>query len=470
MEKQRIKSISKSCKRLLIGFVVFAGCSKANILNAQQITAAQIAKLRIQPSENQNLYTKTDIKFEVLIPNTNPSNVILQNTNINSDYTLKTIRKTQEYGEIPGTRLELWYNFDKKGTYKISPLSLYINNRRRTIAFLPVTIANNPEFLSPRIVILFDDETAVYSDEIPADSKKPLFTWKTGEKISFKVCLQYAVQLVQFSWELPKESIFTQTKTYEITEIKYREKRYSEDLIPVAEFEWTALSDEIKKFPKIKLTATGYNGYKSDLLLPEIPVMFVKQEINQIEEESDFDIFDLAFENISPKTKKKELKNKGISDFECFHLADLRIKERYEILYHNSNRQNRIAYEEEMGISAAKNEFYMGLLYFSIILLIISFLSLIISLRKKNFLAAILSSGMMIFFSVFFIFMVIQANKKFAISKGCTITSIPEANAKSNYTIGAGNRVQILERSGNWVYIQLGESGGWCTIDDIIEL
>ena len=298
MEKQRIKSGSKSFRRLLkIGFLSALLCKAGGWQGAYAqsvITQAQANALSIAPVENQSLYTKSDIKFEVLIPNAQANSIILQSPSSLPNVTMRTMRKNQEFGENEGTKIELWFNFEKKGDYKLPPLSLLISNRRRTIPFAPVTIADNPEFLSPRVVLLFPDGVTLYSDEIPTPKDKnygkPVFDWNTGKTIAFSVCLQYAVQLVQFNWEIPTESIFTQTKTYDILEIKYREKRYSDELIPVADFEWTSLAEGEKSFPKIKLTATAYNGYRNDINIPDFIINFLPKAESE-KNVSETDIF-----------------------------------------------------------------------------------------------------------------------------------------------------------------------------------
>ena len=177
MEKQRIKSAAKSFGRLLAAIksaAIFALLSAAGAEAFCQsvISQTQCDALKIAPSENQKFYTKSDIKFEVLIPNTNANSIQLQSSRSPQGATMRTMRKTQDYGDTPGTKLEFWYTFEKKGDYQIAPLSLLISNRRRSISFDPITVTDNPEFLLPRIVLVFPDDKYFYSDEA-FDSEKP---------------------------------------------------------------------------------------------------------------------------------------------------------------------------------------------------------------------------------------------------------------------------------------------------------
>ena len=482
MEKQRIKSGSKSFRRLLkIGFLsalLWQTGGWQGAFAQPVISQAQANALSVSPAENQSLYTKSDIKFEVLIPNAQANSIILQSASTLPNVTMRTMRKTQEFGENEGTKIEVWFNFEKKGEYKLPPLSLLISNRRRTIPFAPVTIADNPEFLSPRVVLLFPDGVTLYSDEIPTPKDKnygkPVFDWQRGETISFSVCLQYAVQLVQFNWEIPTESIFTQTRTYDILEIKYREKRYSDELIPVADFEWTSLAEGEKSFPKIKLTATAYNGYRNDINIPDFTINFVpKTEIEEGEKEADifagsFDAFDEAKKISEYEMAGKNLNEAEISRSECQKLAELRRKERNEIFGWKANVTKRAEYEAKLGINTSIAEFYMGAFYFFAVIVLLSLTLFIIFLKKRMVLPACLSSAVLFFGLIFFIFVSVQKVKKYGISTGCKISSIPEENAKAESSIGAGNRVLITEDAGQWIYIQLGETGGWCRRDQVI--
>ena len=197
------------------------------------------------------------------------------------------MRKIEDYDE-EGTILEIWYNFDKKGVYNLNPLTVMIQDKRRTLSFEKITVTDDPAKMLPRIVIVFEDGTTVYSDE--ENIPNPLMSVPVGQKLKFTINLQYATQIFKFTWDIPKNSIFTQTKEYEITEVKYRERVYSHDLIPVADFEWTGLLEETEPFPKLKINATGYNGYRNELLLPDIQIRFTAEK-NAGANKSQKDIF-----------------------------------------------------------------------------------------------------------------------------------------------------------------------------------
>ena len=170
MEKQRIKRLIKSGRRFLIILATLfcsAFWTESAGLSAQSqiLTLEQIKKLRFVPEEGQNLYTKTDLKFTVTIPDVRASQVQVLAATQENDITFRTIRKTEDYTQN-GTTIEVWYNFAKEGNYTPSPLPMMIQNRRRTIAFQPVTVTVDPSTMNPRIVLAFENGSKIYSDDL----------------------------------------------------------------------------------------------------------------------------------------------------------------------------------------------------------------------------------------------------------------------------------------------------------------
>ena len=459
MEKQRIKRYFKSCRRFLILLVLFL---TALPVFSQNLTLEQIRQLRLLPEEGQNLYTKTDLKFTVTIPNVRPAQIQVLAAKQQPDITFRTMRKSENY-EVNGTTIEIWYNFENKGTYTPSPLPLMIQNRRRTISFEPVTVTDDPATMNPRIVVVFDDGTKVYSDDV--NFPRPVLTVKTGKKLGFTVNLQYATQLMQFNWEIPKDSIFTCTKQYEFTEVRYRERVYSHTLIPVAAFEWTGLVPGPQRLPKVRLNAAGYNGARSELLLPEIIIEFTEAD-DSLAQNSSSDIFETAFyqEVTEPETKTVV----PLSGEECKELAHLYTKEHNLFLTYFKARRERINFEKEHGIVISSSQLFPAvLMYISIIIMIASVICMILAIRRKHKIRTLLFVILLILGTAILIYCVVRRNERYGISTGCKIYSIPQENAESVSEVSSGSCVRILERTGKWCYIEVGETGGWCTSENI---
>ncbi len=459
MEKRRIKAIIKSCRRFLISLsLIFI----SGFAFSQNLSLETIRQLRITPEEGQNLYTKSDIKFSVTIPGISPSQVQVLTTSQKQNINFRSIRKSEDY-EQKGTKIDIWYNFDNAGTFTLTPISVMLKNSRRTIHFDQITVTDDPATLSPRIVIVFQDGTKIYSDE--TNYPVPLLSVKTGKKLSFTVNIQYAMQLVQFNWDIPKDSIFTCTKQFEFTEVKHRERVYSHTLIPVASFEWTGLVPGQQKLPKIRLNAAGYNGYRSELLLPEIIIEFTEGSSTETEE-NDSDIFASAFYQESSEADL--IQPQPLSKEECFELSTLYSKEHNAFFNYAVARKNRINYETEHGLVVSASQIFPSVfLYIGILVIIASVICLIMAIRKKHKIRTLIFIVLLVIGTAVVNFCTVKRNERYGISAGCKIYSIPQESAESVSEVRSGSRVRILERTGKWYYIEVGETGGWCSAENI---
>lgn len=459
MEKQRNQTTFKSCRRFLISLILLVTVLPAF---SQTLTLEQINSLRVRPDSSQNLYTKTDIKFTVVIPNTPPSQVQVISGNQKQDISFRTMRKIENY-EQKGTTIELWYNFSYTGTYTLTPLTVMIKNHKRSIQFEKITVTDDPATMNPRIVLSFDDGTKIYSNEVTYQN--PIFTAKTGQKIHFTVNLQYATQLTQFNWEIPKDSIFTCTKQYEFTEVRHRERVYSHALIPIATFEWTGLVPGTQSIPRVKLNTIGYSGTKSELLLPEIMILFT--EGTEAEKtSSSSDIFDAAFFQEAAETSEKI--TKPLSREGCQELSRLYTKERNLFFTYFKARNERINYQKEHGLLVSNNQIFPSLLlYIFGIVILISVIFLIISIRKRFKIRTLIMVIVLQFGIAALVYSCVKRHELYGISCSCKIYSIPQENAESVSEVTGGSCVRILEDTGKWYYIEVGESGGWCSAENI---
>lgn len=457
MEKQRKFKCTKFCRRLLA--FIFVAIFINSQTFSQKLSKKQIEALRIEPSQNQNLYAKQEIKFEVILPGIASKNVQIQNPTFENNVTFNTLRKTEVYTNQTNTKIELWLTFSQKGTYNLPKLTVLINEKKQNLQFERITIDDNPLNKSPRIVIKFDNGKTVFSDD--SFPNKILFSCEAGKKLSYTVFLQYAVQLIQFDWDLPEDSILTQTQTYEITEIKYREKKVNDDLIPVASFEWTELSIGEHFMPNIKITATDYNGYRNVITTQNFLINFTNPILKN-DSKSD-SLFVEAFNKNYIHETQKDFEQ--ISDEDCEKLAELRQKEKHS--FFGNAKQERKDFEKQLNLPVTQNEFPVWLFYFSILILIIFVLILIIFIKTKKILAQILTTVALICAFSFFVFSTIRVSQKFAILKNGTIYSIPENSASSANPLSSATRVRILKETEEWCFIEVGEISGWVKKDEI---
>ena len=459
MEKQRNQRFIKSGRRFLI-ILVALFCSAASF--AQNITLEQIRQLRFIPDEGQNLYTKTDLKFTVTIPNVRASQVQVLAATQEHDITFRTIRKSEDYKQN-GTTIEVWYNFAKEGSYTPSPLPMMIQNRRRSISFEPVTVTVDPSTMNPRIVLAFEDGIKIYSDDLLGNS--PVLKIPTGKKIKLTVNLQYATQLTQFNWDLPKDSIFTCIDEYEFTENRYRERVYSHTLIPVASFEWTGLIPGLQKIPTFRLNAIGYNGARIELKMPGFLIEFTESTDSE-ESANEEDIFSAAF--FQEEEQADSFGATHLTKEECQTLADYYTKEHNEFLLYPKARRNRINYEESCGLIVSPNPIFPSVLfYIAIIIILASIVFMIIAIKNKHKIRTLAFIILLVIGIAILIYCAVRKNERYGICTGCKIYSIPQSNAESVSEVSGGSRVRILEHTGKWYYIEVGETGGWCNTGDI---
>ena len=442
MEKQRSKSKRLIGRRLLILFFMTAAFPAFS----QTLTSAMIRDLRISPVQNQQFQVNTDIKFEVNIPYTLPSQIDVSMPEETEHMIFKTLRKVESDG---GTKFEIWFLFDKTGTYTPKPLIIKIKNSRRQIQFESVRIGINPKEQDPLCVIV-----------TPQGNNNNL-TLRAGEKLKFGVYLQYAVQLTQFSWDIPKDSLFEQTRTYEFTEIKQREKVVTDELIPISDFEWTPLVPGIVEFPHFTIQAIAYNGDKVTIRMPQITVKVLEGTKKAVSEGTSY--FEAAFNT-------DEILDEGNNTAEITVeaaklIAELRAKERHSVF--GKARKLRIVLEREYNLPYSEKEFKLLWLYVCLVLFAAVAVLMIICIFKKKHGIVLLSSVGLVLILVVTIYCGVCAGRKYGISTGSKVYSIPESNAAITSELPAGNRVQIISQTENWYLLRFGETEGWCKKEDI---
>lgn len=428
---------------------------------SQVLNSAMIKKLRIVPVENQQFFTNNTIQFEVVIPYVKSNEIEITPPAEQNNVSLQTLRRLENYSEN-GIKIEMWMSFAEKGEYKLNPLGIIYKGTNYKLYFEDITINVNPLELNPVLLIYFNDGTSISSEDFTKEGCI-VQSLATGQKIRFRVFLKYAVQLVQYDWELPKDAIFTETNQYDIMELKPREKKYSEDLIPVADYEMIPLVAGKIELPVFKSTATGYNGKKHDLQLPKLYLQ-VMEDYSVSKTSVEADCFNDAFDfSDYDELEGDEIK---ITDEMCYEIALLRAYERYSFNF--SSQKKRSEYEKINNLPYEQNEFPIIFLIISIFFVVLFVILLIIFIRRKKPGAYILFASLSICAIVFMIVSAVKSSYKYGISRGCIIYSIPEASAESKSEIPAGNRVAITEAVGDWIYVELGENGGWCKKNEVI--
>ena len=463
MEKQRTKSGSKFSRRLLaaIVFVNFL-----NPLYAKILTNSDFAKLRFVPVQSNNdtsdFFTNTDIRFEVEVPYVRPGEIDISSPDDMDNVSFKTLKRTELDNENGGTKIEVWYSFSKKGSYNLQPLTVRVQGFKRTIAFAPISVKTNPKDQDPIMIIEFSDGKVATSENGFADIS--LMEFKVGEKVTFDVLFQYGVQLISFNWNLPKDSIFTQTKEYEILETKYKDKSKLDEIVPVSSFEWIPLMEGPATFPVFSMTITSNNGYKGEIKVPAIQIQVGEKAIENTVRT--VELFNQAFEVNEVEHIPEEEVIVTLED--CQELAELRINERYS--FFGLKKSKRIEKELSLGLPADSSEFSVSWIYFSILFVVLSLGIFIFFLRKKRLFINIISTALFIFAVIGLSVSILESKKQHGVSCGGQLFSIPDSLSEAKTELKPGSYIEIKEFSGEWIYVLLGESGGWCKKEDIIQI
>ena len=253
---------------LLLPFYVFP---------SPKMSSAQISELKINPAENEKLITNREIKFELDIPEINPATVEITTPQNTDEILFRTLRKTSNSSD--GTKIELWYEFTKSGERKPESLSLKISNKNYKIPFEYVWIEENPINILPRMIYKFSNGKSISS--LQKDFSSAIFSSPVSKTLKLTVYVQYTNEITNYHFEIPKDSLFQNTKNYKILENigkKSGNNNTSADYIPVAEYEWTPLSKGRTPLPEINLQVVSIAGNKVEIKMPNA---FVNVTSNQ---------------------------------------------------------------------------------------------------------------------------------------------------------------------------------------------
>ena len=228
------------------------------------------ASLLVVRSVEKMNFTAQETCFSLEIPDVKPSRIQTQMPLLPSSIGFISSRRmdyVSESGEH-GTRLEYWFTFREKGSVMIPPLEISVDGRNYKIPFEKVYVYENPKTVMPEMIIKFSN-----GKNISTENKNETVELIAGESINFVVFIQYAVQVQQFSWTLPKDSLFREIQRFDITKGVSRGSIFSPEEIPVAEFEWVPLASGEIGLPAIQMKVTTYAGRQTDMYMPECRIV-----------------------------------------------------------------------------------------------------------------------------------------------------------------------------------------------------
>lgn len=456
MEKVASKSKRFRCCRLLAALALL--CASAQI-HARPPTGNELRAMTVKPTADY-FFTAQECCYSLSIPNVAPARIQIELSPLPSGVQFLSSKKEEYFKSETseqGTLIQFWFSFSEPGTITLPPLTLTFARRHFPISFESCIVYANPATLVPQVEVVFSDAT----NEALTRDKNGYFHLTEGTNVEFQLNIRYCVQIVNLSWTLPKNAIFTEKARTETANGAFLGKAFSPETTEVATYSWTPLAEGNYKLPAITLETIGYNGNRKTIALPPYIFAVEKQHSRAPKPQMQplsFELFSQAFaspqEELPPQTEAPS------ANPDWATLARLRSAERHAFPWH-AQKAARKAYERTFALSSDSNEAHAPLAPLSFALLALFVTLTIVLLVQHYFRKAVASGILALFFLITSIQMAAQLSPRYAIFAGGDVYTIPEEKNTSSYTEKAGQRVRILAEAGDWLYISTHEGTGW---------
>lgn len=436
MEKSRKRKRNGSFKRLLISvlFTIWSVSfyAQQNLNNENSYNQKDFS---FALPDGKKLYQNEDIPFEVVLEQIKPDEIEFVSYDCPQGINLRLLKK-QEIFSPKGTHITLWLSFDSSGFYELGNFQLKKKKNGHeeiiNVSFPEIMINKDLSLESSKIVVCFEDGTIVTSDNAHGQTVK--IKNPENQMIRFSVYAQFSKRVTNFEYEIPKSSIFKQTKKYEYSREQESEV-FSDEMIPVADFEWTFLDEKAQDFPLMKMQCVNF---QNEQIYLELHDFSVKSEYKvQIEKPQRNSLYENAFNTIS--SDKEDKKETVFDEKGCIDLAEkLGKRKKQKILIIST-------------------------------LLIILFTVLFVIIIRKSSSKKITSAVYIIFLTLIITFSLFgMVNKKNAVFAGGKIYRIPDEKTEKTEIIQSGTQVKTSEKTKIWCFIHTENSEGWCHKEQLI--
>ena len=401
------------------------------VLNLYSLSDSEIRSLRFVPRDDM-CFVGQEVTFTLELPGIDPS---LARTDM-TDYSAEKVdarflsARKSEYSSADGERgtsFHFQIAFSSAGKIKLPPLTVYINRRPYVIPFEPITVYEDPATIQPQLFISFENESLR-----TAKSSAPV-ELSVGDEILFTLYIRYSNQLLHFSWELPKNSIFTELERFDIARGESQQKGFSPQAFPLARFSWRPLVEGSYDIPSFSVEAVAYNGTRKMISLPRQVILVKAAKAEKEKSVSRTNIFEKAF--AAPPEDEENLLS---SDEKVISQEKAGGSRTLELL--PSKKQRSLAFFAAFIAS-----------------LLLSGAMHLLHQKRKVILPLILALVCLVCALCSY-----AANRKtYAVFSGGAVYAVPEDSASSVMQIPAETRVQIVEKAGDWVYIKSDDYAGW---------
>ena len=448
MEKQRKNSSKKSCRRLLKKILpVFL------FLNfISPAFSAEYVAVADDSFNDNNVYANENVKFSFVIKNVSSRNVDYNFSALKADYQkneksekqkilipFKVYRKSEI---LNSTRIEFMVEFEQDGFYTFEPEEFFINGKKNKFEIQPVHVVLNPDKIEPRLVIDFYKQSELYY----SDSTIPDIQAEAFKDLYFSVGIQYAKEYSNFSYELPDNSLFEQTKSHDVKTFP----SVDDKIILIADFKWKALADEKMEFPKMSVTAVKKNGMSVDLKFPRFSIDFLPPSISS----ESLKKSDLNTQSAASAFEKKYLDNAFFS--EDAEEAKLKIFSKEECI--------KLAED----LRAEKTNYFPALIVSLVLFLLFIIVQFFIKARprKMKIFFGILSFASLIFCGFF----KSKNSEVYGVFAGGIVYSVPDENSSSLLEIEGGKKIRILKTGEQWSKVRFDNIEGWIPSEMVVRI
>ena len=347
------------------------------------------------------------------------------------------------------SKIQFWFTFSHPGIFEFPPIQERIARRRVEIPFAPVEILQNPSLVFPEIELEFSS----------GGGGTEFFA---GEKIRVDVFARYCVQILNFSFEIPRDSIFSEEWRSPILRDGSRFPEFSPSGKKIATFLWTPLSPGELPPPAVFLEAISYSGERrTATTFSKNPAVLVLPFRKNLPEDAENPIFSESFMEEESSASGQN----PVSAYDARKIASLRSRERRSMPFSESVSE-REEFERSLGIEG-RGEDSVPLCAASLIVSFLFLLLIFFAALKRHAKTSVFLSMFLFVSAVFFAMQFRRTRIRHAISLGGPVNSVPEPPRSGESLIPAGVRVKILEDVPPWLYVESDETGGWMKSDDV---
>ncbi len=425
-------------------------------------------------ADKEYFFTQQENGFTLIIPKADSSKIRTELPEFPAGVKLVSSLR-EEYidkDDNHGTTIHFWFTFTDTGRVELPALTVKIDNHKYRVEFEDVDVYENPSLINPRLCIEFEGQAGEnFISKSPEGEE--MLNIPAGSWVDISVYVQFATQIYNFDYQLPKNSIFNEVQRWESIDEKEVAEGFSLKKFPVGKFRWKPLVEGNYGLPQVSVNAIAYNGARKTISLPEMKVTVLPPLIDESSAiDTSGDSGDGVFEQAFTRPEDSSLSSRF--DFSsasyCKSLAQARSQERHSFPWNSMVILNRQFTETEVGISSPQNEPSIPLLKLLILVFALFFITMIVLLFFRHLRTSLFFGFMAALCFVGALSISVQLLPEYGIFAGNNISSIPENKSASVHAVVPGQRVRLMEKAGDWIYIECSDYSGWVLKDTVYKI